>query len=100
MKKQYLFLLLLFTIFLPGLGAETGEEIIQKVIDGQKVTSSAMDIRMVLADKDGVAGTRRIQTLVADNDGLTKMITLFLEPASVKNTHFLTVQNKPRKDDL
>ncbi len=99
MKKHYLFLLLLFTVFLPGLGAETGEEIIQKVIDGQKVTSSAMDIRMVLVDKDGVAGTRRIQTLVADNDGLTKMITLFLEPASVKNTRFLTVQNKSRNDD-
>jgi outer membrane lipoprotein-sorting protein len=99
MKKQSLFYLLLFVLIIPALQAETGSEIMQKVLDSQKVTSSAMDIQMTLSDREGNVSSRRIQTLVADDNGLTKTITLFLEPASVKNTRFLTVQNESRNDD-
>lgn len=79
--------------------SDTGLEIMRKVIDVQKVKSSAMDIRMVLTNVKGDVSTRRIQTLMVDDEGLTKTITLFLEPASVKNTRFLTVQNESRNDD-
>jgi outer membrane lipoprotein-sorting protein len=98
--KKNLINILLFAFLLPGaLAAETGREIMQNVIDNQKASSSAMDIQMVLEDKHGDTSKRRIQTLVADESGQTKTITLFLEPASVKNTRFLTIQNESRDDD-
>ncbi|MEA1911069.1 MAG: outer membrane lipoprotein-sorting protein, partial [Spirochaetota bacterium] len=43
--------------------------------------------------------SRRIQTLILNENDLTKTITLFLEPASVRNTRFLTVENNGRADD-
>lgn len=90
---------LLLVLLVPALTAETGAEIMHQVIDTQKADSSAMDIRMILTDKEGNSNSRRIQTLVANDNGLTKTITLFLEPASVKNTRFLTIQNESRNDD-
>ncbi|MBT3275409.1 MAG: outer membrane lipoprotein-sorting protein [Spirochaetales bacterium] len=97
--KKYSLSLLLLILLVPALQAETGAEIMRKVIDGQKADSSAMDIRMILSDREGNSSSRRIQTLVTDDNGLTKTITLFLEPASVKNTRFLTMQNETRNDD-
>lgn len=82
-----------------SISAQTGSEVMQKVIDTQKVNSSAMDIRMILVDKDGDTSSRRIQTLILNENNLTKTITLFLEPASIRNTRFLTVENEGRADD-
>lgn len=98
MKKRH-GLILLLAFLTSALWANTGAEIMRKVIDVQKSDSSALDIRMTLIDRDGDESTRRIQTLMKDDDGMTKTITLFLEPASVKNTRFLTVQNEARSDD-
>ena len=58
-----------------------------------------MDIQMTLIDKDGDTATRRIQTLILNDNGITKTITLFLEPAAIRNTRFLTIENKGRADD-
>lgn len=82
-----------------SISAQTGSEVMQKVIDAQKVNSSAMDIQMILVDKDGDTSSRRIQTLILNDNNLTKTITLFLEPASIRNTRFLTVENEGRADD-
>ncbi len=98
MKKRYGLILLLAFVATTA-WAETGTEIMQNVIGAQKSTSSALDIHMTLTDVDGDVSTRRIQTLMADDAGLTRTLTLFLEPASVKNTRFLTVQNEGRSDD-
>jgi len=93
-------LIFVFSLLLnTALSAQTGSEIMQKVIDVQKVNSSAMDILMTLVEKDGDTSTRRIQTLILNENDLTKTITLFLEPASVRNTRFLTVENSGRADD-
>ena len=97
--KRILIYACLLAFLLPSLHAETGHTIMQNVIDNQKVSSSAMDIRMILMDRNGGTSSRRIQTLVIDDSGLTKTITLFLEPASVKNTRFLTIENVSRDDD-
>jgi len=100
MKHVTMTLVLLF-LLLPGLTvvAETGEEIMQHVLDNQKVSSSAMDIRMTLIAPNGSESGRRIQTLVLDNDDISATITVFLEPASVRNTRFLTIDNQGRADD-
>jgi len=93
-------LLLIFSSFLAwSAAADTGKEIMQKVIDTQQASSAAMDISMLLADNDGGQSTRRIQTLSVNDNGLTKTIMVFLEPASVKNTRFLTIENESRGDD-
>ncbi len=99
MKKTVL-LLTIAVLLTSGLYAQqTGREIMQKVIDTQKADSSAMDITMTLIEKDGETGTRRLQTLMMDKDGSVMTITLFLEPARVKNTRFLTISNENRDDD-
>ncbi len=97
--KIILSILILTLVLVTVLAAQTGSEIMQNVIDAQEVSSSAMDIQMTLIDKDGSIGTRRIQTLILNDNGLIKTITLFLEPASVRNTRFLTVENEGRADD-
>ncbi len=97
--KKILSILIFASVLLVSLSAQTGSEIMQKVIDAQKVNSSAMDILMTLVEKDGDTSTRRIQTLILKENDLTKTITLFLEPASVRNTRFLTVENEGRADD-
>jgi outer membrane lipoprotein-sorting protein len=97
--KKILLVSVLLLILLTSLSAQTGREIMQNVIDAQKVNSSAMDIQMTLVDNDGDTSTRRIQTLILNDNDLTKTITLFLEPASVRNTRFLTVENDGRADD-
>ena len=97
--NKILSILILATVMVTALAAQTGSEIMQNVIDAQKVNSSAMDIQMTLIDEDGSIGTRRIQTLILNENDLTKTITLFLEPASVRNTRFLTVENEERADD-
>ena len=97
--KKFLSILILTSVLTISLSAQTGREVMQKVIDAQKVNSSAMDILMTFIDKDGDTGTRRIQTLILNENDLTKTITLFMEPASVRNTRFLTVENSGRADD-
>ncbi len=97
--KKITMLLIAISMFANSISAQSGRDIMQSVIDTQKSDSSAMDMQMKLIDKKGRESVRRIQTLVLDDNGLTKNITLFLEPAIVKNTRFLTVENRDRDDD-
>ncbi|MCK5201150.1 MAG: outer membrane lipoprotein-sorting protein [Spirochaetales bacterium] len=97
--RKLVCIFILSSVLTAAFSAQTGSEIMQNVIDAQKVNSSAMDIQMTLIDEDGSTGTRRIQTLILNENDLTKTITLFLEPASVRNTRFLTVENEGRADD-
>lgn len=92
---------LILILLLPWLLAaeETGNSIMQKVMDTQAATSSAMDIRLTLIDSNGEARERRIQTLSITENGLTNTITVFLSPASVKNTRFLTRERSDGNDD-
>ncbi len=82
-----------------AISAQTGADIMNKVSAARKVHSSALDISMQLIDKDGSISSRRIQTLILDDNGLTKTITLFMEPASIRNTRFLTIENGNRASD-
>jgi outer membrane lipoprotein-sorting protein len=77
----------------------TGASIMQKVTNTQTGTSSAIDIRMLLIDSKGEEKERRIQTLSLTDNELTKTITVFLTPASVRNTRFLTIEKASGGDD-
>lgn len=98
--KKILLALTISILFISTLHAQmTGRGIMDKVIDTQKAGSSAMDIIMTLVEKNGDTSTRRLQTLMMDKDDSVMTITLFLEPARVKNTRFLTISNENRDDD-
>lgn len=103
MKSRHRFFLsiLMLIIFVPiTLSAqETGNSIMQRVMDTQSADSSAMDIRLLLLEPTGETRERRIQTLTMTEDDLTNTITVFLSPASVKNTRFLTRQRSDGSDD-
>ncbi len=100
MKRIKQFFIIIALLMLPALVfATTGTEIMQRVQDTQKADSSAMDIRLSLIESNGEVRERRIQTLTLTEDGLTNTITVFLSPASVKNTRFLTRQRNDGTDD-
>lgn len=100
MKRIKQFFIILALIMLPTLlFAETGTQIMQRVQDTQKADSSALDIRLALIESNGEVRERRIQTLTLTEKGLTNTITVFLSPASVKNTRFLTRQRSDGTDD-
>lgn len=92
-------LLALVLLSSPTAQAESGRKVMERVLDARSVESSAMDIEMTLIPPDGKRSTRRIQTLALDTDDLSGTITVFLEPASVRNTRFLTIENRDRPDD-
>lgn len=84
---------------IPVAAQENGADIMQRVMDAQSAGSCAMDIRLTLIEPNGDERERRIQTLTMTDDGLTSTITLFLSPASVRNTRFLTRQRSDGSND-
>ncbi|WP_320129947.1 outer membrane lipoprotein-sorting protein [uncultured Sphaerochaeta sp.] len=98
-KKLVLVLSCLLLVTFPVLAEQTGASIMQKVQEAQASTTSALDIKLTLQEENGSARERRLQTLTSEKDGLTKTLTVFLSPSSVKNTRFLTLENKDGNDD-
>ena len=79
--------------------AESASDIMKKVADGSKSNSSAMELTMQIVSSSGAVSERKIQTLSMKSGGKTSTITLFLAPASVKNTRFLSIDNPVGADD-
>ncbi len=99
--KRILITVLGGLLALASLGAQSpsGRQIMQMAEDSRKTASSATDMTMTLIDSGGSTSVRRLQTLIVDDNGLSKTITVFKEPASVANTRFLTIENPGRADD-
>jgi outer membrane lipoprotein-sorting protein len=72
----------------------TANQIIAKVEQTQSHTTSALDITLTLIDTNGDTRNRRIQTLTQKTDNRTESITIFLSPASVSQTRFLTIEGE------
>ena len=83
--KQIAFMCSMCLLLFPvrTLRAETGEEIMENVLDNQQVTSSAMDIQMTLLAPGGRTSVRRIQTLVIDNEDLSEFTSLAVHSPSM-----------------
>jgi len=98
MKKIIIVLIILMGM--TELWAITGQEIMDKSIDIQETKSAAMDMQMDLVDDKGSVSTRRLQILsMQDNAGQNRTIAVFMSPANIKNTRFLTIENSDRNDD-
>lgn len=100
MKKSILIILaLLVALLLPLAAAPKPQVIMDKVMEVQSSNSSALDIILTLIDSGGQERERRLQTLSMTENDKTSSITVFLSPASVKNTGFLSIENDQGKTD-
>lgn len=99
--KKILILILTFMVSLSSF-AMTGKEIMQSVKDREAGETVHALMGMDLIDKNGQVNPRTIETWGTKYDkknDLSKSIMVFLDPASVKDTRFLQVENKDRDDD-
>ncbi|MGD1822157.1 MAG: outer membrane lipoprotein-sorting protein [Pleomorphochaeta sp.] len=98
-SKKIFIILILFSLILKSLSAQiNAHEIMKRVSDTQSYNSAALDIILILIDKNNEERERRIQTLTRLKNGDKESITIFLSPASVKQTRFLTIE-KDGKDE-
>lgn len=101
MKKYFVFALSLMILCSSALFAITGKEVAQNAKDRDMGDSVHMLIKMELIDKNGAVNSRIVETwgMEEGEDDLNRMVMIFHEPASVKNTRFLVAENKNRDDD-
>ena len=71
----------------------TGDEIMQKVRDNQYSDTMETTIVMTLTDKNGISQTRRFRLQRRKEDVLIR----FLEPADIKDTGYLILQDEKGK---
>lgn len=105
MRKKVIMIILtlaLTAILATNVLAISGDEIIKKVYNRKTGESSHSLMSMDLIDKDGEVRSRVLEmwsmTYDQEND-LSKSVTEFISPASVKGTRFLQVENVSRADD-
>ncbi len=83
-----------------SLFAETGRDIMQTVSDKNSTQSAHSLVTLRLIDKRGSVSTRIIEMFSKKNaKDETLSLIIFHTPASVKNTRFLSRENKGRKND-
>jgi outer membrane lipoprotein-sorting protein len=93
LKILILVILIALSFQIQSLGAQVNAiEVMEKVNATQSHDSSALDITLTLIETNGQQRERRIQTLTRLNNTKTESITIFLSPASVKQTRFLTLE--------
>ncbi|MDC7245870.1 MAG: outer membrane lipoprotein-sorting protein [Sphaerochaetaceae bacterium] len=80
------------------ISAMTAAQIMEKVENTQKHDSSALDISLELIGENGEVRTRRIQTLNRSSEQNNESITIFLSPASVRQTRFLSIEKENYKE--
>ncbi len=83
-------LLLTLTLSSTALFAQSGLEIMQKVLDRDDGDNIITNMQMQLIDKNGHKRVRDMKTYSKDVDGAEKKLIFFLSPSDVKNTAFLT----------
>lgn len=77
-----------------------GREIAQRVHDRDTGETTHSLVQMVLRESGGDTSTRTVENWIREaDDGTSSSVVVFHEPASVKDTRFLTIENKGRDDD-
>ena len=93
-------LLLMLSLGSSLLMAQTGLEIMQKVLDRDDGDNIITNMQMQLIDKSGHKRVRDMRTYSKDIGEDEKKLIFFLSPSDVKNTAFLTFDYKDdNKDD-
>lgn len=79
--------------------ALNGRDVIQKVNDVKDPEYTHTLDRMDLIDKDGSTQSRVLEEWGSSKDDVTNAVIVFRNPASVKNTRFLTISKKNGSSD-
>ncbi len=95
-----LLILLALPIAATPVFAITGEEIAHNVENREVGATTHAMVQMILTDRNGTRSERVIEQYGAEAEGdLTRSVIIFHQPASVKDTRFLSVENADRDDD-
>lgn len=92
--------LFLFSAIAFPLSAITGEEIARNVEGRESGTTTHALVQIELIDRNGTSSERVVEQYGAETpEGLFRNVIIFHQPASVKDTRFLSVENAGRDDD-
>ncbi len=81
-------------------GALSGREIMEKVKETTSPKTAHSAIELIIVEKSGIEKKRTLEMwTIKDSHGLNRSLIIFRQPASVKNTRFLIIQNKNKSDD-
>ena len=102
-NKKILFITLILIIFSAvNVYAVTGREVMERVDDKNTGQSRHSLMGMDLIEENGDRRQRVIEVWSkkqAENKDLDKTVMVFYEPASVKDTRFLQIENEDADDD-
>lgn len=102
-KRRYLGVLFIVTILFAvsfSVGAVDGREVMERVQNRKSGETQHALAGMDLIDSDGNTRSRVIEVWSQDNQSdLRETLLVFHEPASVKNTRFLQIENEESDDD-
>jgi outer membrane lipoprotein-sorting protein len=97
---RVLFFGLLLILAGAPLFALDGREIAQRVYDRETGDTTHALVQMVLREPGGDPSVRTVESWIRESeDGTSRSVIVFHEPASVKDTRFLTIEHKDRDDD-
>ncbi len=83
-----------------AVSALTGRDVMQQAEDKNSSSSVHSLVDLKLIDRAGSTSTRILEMFTMKNkDGETRSLIIFHSPASVKNTRFLSLENRNRADD-
>ncbi len=99
-KKIYFLLFSLLILSSASLFALTGRDIMEEVSDVNTAESTHSLVNLKLIDKNNAVSMRIIEMFVQKNNrNESRSLIIFHSPASVKNTRFLSIENKGRDND-
>ena len=99
-KKTFILLFSLIILSSTSLFALTGRDIMEKVSDVNTAESTHSLVNLKLIDKNNAVSMRIIEMFVQKNSkNESRSLIIFHSPASVKNTRFLSIENKGRAND-
>ncbi len=99
-RKKLLSVIFILSIIGTSLYAETGRDIMKKAADINDAKSTHSLVNLRLVDKNNSTSSRVIEMFGKKNIRDESMtLIIFHSPASVKNTRFLSLENKGRSND-
>ncbi|MCB9488180.1 MAG: outer membrane lipoprotein-sorting protein [Deltaproteobacteria bacterium] len=100
MRRVILAVILAAVLALPASAEElTGEQIVDKMAAGLDQTNMMAELKMVLVSSSGQKRERTLRSRAKESGDLSKTVITFEEPADVRGTKFLVIENEGRDDD-
>lgn len=95
---RYLFIALLCVATSVGAAELTGQDIMSQVADRKRPADSRATVRMVLVNKRNEKRERTVEIFAKEQDDLSRSLIRFEDPADVKGTGFLVLEQEEGDD--